>query len=124
MKSFIPNIDDANIRIMQLETKLGLKAGGFIDHFDDAHQRVEELEIEERSRRPAAGQPTSSAGQPATSAGHSAVQSAGYGLSGIRRAIAGNGGGIIPPNSSTKPLVRGAGLARAIAANVRDHAAK
>ena len=105
MTPFVPNIDDANIRIMQLETQLGREASPFTPSVDAANERIGELEIELATRQPAAGPATSSAGQS---------------LPGIRRAVAANGGGVIAPNSSTKPLVKGAGLARAIAANVRN----
>lgn len=113
MTPFVPNIDDANIRIMQLETQLGREASPFIPGVDAANERIGELEIELATRKPAAGPATSSAGQ-------SAASSADQSLPGIRRAVAANGGGLIAPNSSTQPLVKGAGLARAIAANVRN----
>ena len=109
MTPFVPNIDDANIRIMQLETQLGRETSPFIPGVDAANERIGELEIELATRQPAAG--------PAAS---SATSSAGQPQSGIRRAIAANGGGVIARNSSTEPLVKGAGLARAIAANVRN----
>jgi hypothetical protein len=46
MKTFIPNIDDANTAIRTLEKKLNLRHGEFIQNIDDANVRIEQLETQ------------------------------------------------------------------------------
>lgn len=108
MHEFIPNIDDANVRITQLEKELNLAPSGFIPNIDEANARIKELEAQ-KAAQPAGRKSVPATGQPAT------VQP---GLTGLRRAIAANGGGVLP-RYSAEPSKSGAGLARAIAANTK-----
>ena len=106
MKNFIPNIDDANIRIAQLERELGLKPSRIIDEVDAANERIEELELEAQLAQEDSRRSTKPA------APHQSTK----GLSGIRRAIAANGGTVVPTHKD-EGMPKGGGLARAIAAN-------
>ena len=84
-----------------------------MDTIDEANQRIEDLEIELAKLPPKQG---SSATWPNMPAGQN--------VTGIRRAIAANGGGVIPRYGMTTELKQGDGLGRAIAANALLIAAK
>jgi hypothetical protein len=103
MHEFIPNIDDANVRITHLEKELGLAQSEFIPNIDEANARIKELEARK------AALPAGSKSMPVT--GRAGLQ-----LTGLRRAIAANGGGV-QPRYNAEPSKPGLGLARAIAAN-------
>lgn len=103
MKDFIPNLDDANTRIRQLETKHGLPHGEFIEFIEQANDRIEELE---RLTLPS---PTTKTQAPTQTAAPAPIVA-----TGIARAIAANSGVATKREPSGIPLF---GLQRAIAAN-------
>jgi hypothetical protein len=115
MKTFIPNPDDADTQIRLLETKLGLTHGPFIENIDDANIRVEQLEAQYEAafgKRPVVGlivsvEP-STATTTATEEGRPPAK-----LTGIDRALAASQG-IKTQVDAPKPKLFG--IARAMAA--------
>lgn len=114
MKTFIPNIDDANTAIRTLEKKMNLRHGEFIDNIDDANVRIEQLEAQYETafgKPPVVGLIRSAESKTATTVpveGRPTVK-----LTGIDRALAARQG-IKTQIDAPKPKLFG--LARAMAA--------
>lgn len=114
MKTFIPNTDEAHTQIRLLETKLNLRHGPFIENIDDANIRIEQLELQYEAafgKRPVVA-PILSAESKATTA-TTAERTPPAHLTGIDRAFAASQG---IKTQVDAPKTKLFGLARAMAA--------
>lgn len=116
MKTFIPNIDDANTEIRTLEKKLNLRHGEFIQNIDDANVRIEQLEARYETafgKPPVVGLMRSAEPTAPTTATAPVESKPTVKLTGIDRALAASQG-IKTKIDAPKPKLFG--LARAMAA--------